>query len=308
MSTTSGFTSASSAGGWPALALLLVTLPAAAQEDPLRFRASLAAARHDNFFQAPEGELERDVDTLTGQVRMDWRLPGQRSEGDDRLYAAIQASSWSGLGDPFSVRVGFAGEHAPHGFDVFAEAILDRPTADFEDEVSVADMLRLNGEYSYRLSRAWELKGLGVLHRQTFEAVPGNDNDLYSLGAAARYRGWGSRISPEVGVATARRDAESDDESFDEDEAWIQLRSAATPRLYLSLRYRLRERDYTVSFPGARNFGRADDRDQWTLSADWRAWERISVNLYYTLEDADSTRPSRSFEAQMLSLGVTAEF
>lgn len=293
---------------WLALLLLLAARPAAGEDDALRFQVSLASATHENFFQAPDGEPERDIDTLTARVRVDWKLPNQRVEGEDRLYAALEASSWSGLEDPFGVRVGVAGERGAHSLDVFLNGIFDRPTVDFEDEVTVADLLRLSGQYSYRLTRSWELKGLAVLHRQTFEAVPANDNDLYSLGAAARYRGWGSRLSPEVGLARARRDAESESESFDEDEVWIQLRSAATPRVYLSLRYRIRERGYTVNNAASSNFGREDDRDQWTLSADWRAWERIALNLYFATEDADSTRPSRVFETAMLSLGVTARF
>lgn len=91
-------------------------------------------------------------------------------------------------------------------------------------------------------------------------------------------------------------------------ETYDQARSAPTDTVYLSLRYRMRQREYTTGDVASSNFDREDDRNQWTLSADWKMLPGLIWNLYYANETADSSREGRDFDTKVYLLGLTFAF
>jgi hypothetical protein len=60
-----------------------------------------------------------------------------------------------------------------------------------------------------------------------------------------------------------------------------------------------------VADPARDNFGREDDRMDWTVTADYRIFEWLGVNGYYYRQDADSTKASRVFENALGGVGLT---
>jgi hypothetical protein len=106
-------------------------------------------------------------------------------------------------------------------------------------------------------------------------------------------------------VVLGERDAEDPGEDHDQRDLFVKLRSAPSPALYLTLRYRHRTRDFDAPDASFTNFGREDDRRQWVATADLRTGERLTWGLYYAFEDADSTLPARRFDASLIALGAT---
>ena len=295
---------------------VLLSLPATARAqdgedggllgDRLELEARLFAASFDNFFQAPPGAPEDDVTTTRAEARLYGRLT---EDGPWRLYGQAAYTFYEGdLDDATEVGVGIEREDRRQRFDLFLQRQQDRPSFDVGDEFERVDVDRLAVEYSYRLTRDWELTGLGVYEDQSFEFTPGRDNEFPMLGGAVRYRGWGYDLSPEVGIELGERDAVDPNEDHDQTDLWLKLRSAPTRRLYLSFRYRYRTRDYDVDLPGASNFGREDDRQQWTLAANLRIVHPFSVDVYYAYEDAESTKASRNFTTSLIGVGLKAEY
>lgn len=304
----------------PLLPLLLVGLllalsaPARGQEgeegglpgDRLELEARLFAASSDNFFQAPPGAPEDDVTTTRAEARLYGRWT---EDGPWRLYGQAAYTSYEGdLDEATEVGVGLLREDRTRRFDLFLQRQQDRPSFDVGDEFDRVDVDRLAVEYSHRLNRDWELTGLGVYEDQSFEFTRSRDNEFPMLGGAVRYRGWGYDLSPEVGLELGERDAVDPNEDHDQTDLWLKLRSAPTGRLYLSFRYRYRTRDYDIDLPGASNFGREDDRQQWTLAANVRIVHPLSVDFYYAYEDAESTKASRNFTTSLIGVGLKAEY
>jgi len=286
--------------------------PAAAQEesgplgDRFELEARLFGASFDNFFQAPPGEPEDDVTSTRVEARLYGRL---REGGPWKLYGQAAFTSYEGdLDDATELGLGLLHDGRPHRFDLFLQRQQDRPSFDVGDEFDRADVDRLALEYSYRLDSDWELTALGTFEDQTFELTRNRDNEFRVIGGAVRYRGWGYGFSPEVGIELGDRDAVDPNEDHDQTDLWLKLRSAPTRRLYLSLRYRVRTRDYDVGFPGASNFGREDDRQQWTLAANIQAVRHLSVDAYFAYEDAESTKASRNFTTSLLGVGLKVEY
>ncbi|MDX1630537.1 MAG: hypothetical protein R3234_01645 [Thermoanaerobaculia bacterium] len=281
-----------------------LTLAAQAPEEPrLEWQVRLLGFHFDNFFQAPEDLPERDVEAARGEVRGSYRL---RPEGTTSLFATAGFTAYrEGLDDSPVAGIGLESETERREWLLGLEHTRDQPVFDVGDELEQADTLRFEGAWGYRVTEGWEATLLGEWERQDFELTPGKDNDLYSAGGAIRYRGWGYELSPEIGMDVGRRDADDPNEDHDQQDLWLKLRSVPVPPLYVSLRYRLRTREYTVGDPLASNFGREDDRDYWTLNARYRLTDRVALDLYYNYLDADSDKESRIFTTQILGLGVT---
>lgn len=301
-----------------ALGLLLLGLcvgfvePAAAQDasdapgDRYELQARLFGAFYDNFFQAPPGEPEDDV-TAT---RVEARLYGRLQEGGAwKLFGQAAFTSYEGdLDDAKEVGLGLVHDGRPHRFEVLLQRQQDRPSFDVGDEFERVDVDRLALEYSYRVDSDWEVTALGSFEDQSFAFTPRRDNEFPVIGGAVRYRGWGYELSPEVGIELGDRNAVDPNEDHDQTDLWLKLRSAPTPRLYLSLRYRVRTRDYDIDALDASNFGREDDRQQWTLAANIKLVHRLSMDVYYSYEDAESTKASRNFTSSLLGLGLKIEY
>lgn len=286
--------------------------PAAAQGagesrwDRYELQARLFGAFYDNFFQAPPGEPEDDVSATRLEARLYRRL---REGGAWKLYGQAAFTSYDGdLDDATEVGLGLVRDVNPHRFELFLQRQQDRPSFDVGDDFERVDVDRLVLEYSYRVDSDWEVTALGSFEDQTFDLTPRRDNEFPVIGAAVRYRGWGYRLSPEVGIEQGNRDAVDPNEDHDQTDLWLKLRSAPTPRLYLSLRYRMRTRDYDIGLVDASNFRREDDREQWTVAANVKIVRRLSVDVYYSYEDAESTKASRNFTSSLLGLGLKLEY
>lgn len=292
-------------GGASLLAAAPPQKPAAKKPDRFEAHVKLAGLFFDNFFQAPEGSPEEDVlgasveGGLAVQVREESPLKAYL-EADYIIYQDFDPST--------GITAGLRREGKPHAWDVSAQYLKGRPSREVRDEFDRADVLGVSGQYSYRVTEDFEVIGLGEYRHETFELSEDKANDVYNLGAALRYRGFGWRFSPEIGFRLGGRDVVVGDEDFSQREAFVRLRWSPTSALYLTLRYRRRSRDYSVEDPRAANFGREDTRKQLTATADWRHGASLTWNLYYALEDSDSTRPVGVFRTQMLSLGFTIGF
>lgn len=291
------------------VAALVATVRAPAQEGTTdrsepRFTAGLHVQGfwYDNFFQVPAGQPQDEVTATAAAGRVAGRPWADRPF---TLYGSAGLTRFSDdLGDSPSFGAGARWAGRPAAWDLHLELQQDRPVVDVGDALGEADVATLGGEYSHRLTDDWQVSALGELQRQDFSAADGRDNDFRMVGGAVRYRGWGYDFSPEIGAETGERDADDPGEDHDQTDVWVKLRSAPVRDLYLSLRYRLRDREYTVADPAAANFGREDDRSQWSLIADWTVVTPWTLTLYWAYEDADSTKPARVFTTQILAVGV----
>lgn len=286
----------------------LAAAPAPAQPPPWEepvfgSELRLYGFQYDNFFQAPDGEPKEEV-TLT---RVEGRFGVRPSGGSPfELYARGRFDSYSdGLDEAWAVGAGLRFDRDPHEADLYLEHEEDRPVFDVGDEFDRANVVRLAGEYGYRVTEDWQVTGLAELRREAFDQTTGKDNDFVSGGAALRYRGWGYAFSPELGVELGERDADDPNEDHDQRDLWLKIRSIPFDDLYLSLRFRVRDREYTVGDPAASNFGREDDRRDVTLAADYTLLDWLGINGYVAYEDADSTKETRVYEWLLAGVGVT---
>lgn len=291
----------------PLIACILVltagVAPAQETEDRLDVELSLFPMRFDNFFQAPDGAPQEDIDAGRVEARIAYRLLSDRPLA---LTAEAGYTAYGqGLDDSPSVGIGLESQGRPHEWALGAAFRVDQPVFDVGDELEQADILALAGDYGYRLGDDWELHALGEWTHQSFEIIDRKNNDLWGLGGAVRYRGWGYAFSPEIGFLTGERDVDDPTEDHDQQDVWLKVRSIPVDPIYLSLRYRVRSRDYETDDLQASNFGREDDRDQWTLAADYRITPRWTANLYVDYLDAESTKESRTFDTTLFGLGVT---
>ena len=119
-----------------------------------------------------------------------------------------------------------------------------------------------------------------------------------AAGAAVRYRGFGPYFSPEIGFVAGQRDVENDAEDHSQNDMYLRVRSAVTPTIYLSGRYRHRIREYDT-------IAREDTRDQWTLAGDWRFHRFLGANVYVAIENADSTNANRAFDTETFGVGLS---
>jgi hypothetical protein len=268
-----------------------------------RFRADLRlnSLFFDNFFQTPEGSPQEDVKALAGELRLVAPL-GETLEG----YTNLNYTDYEDpLESSHGVTAGLRSAGRTHGFDLFGEYLTNRPSGDVGELVEQADIRRVAGEYSYRVTRDWQLIALGDYQQQDFDISQGKDNTFVDFGGSVRYRGFGAAFSPEIGATFGERDADDPDEDHDQRDLFLKIRSAPARWAYLSLRYRHRTRDYSIDDRLASNFGREDTRRQWVATADLRTGNVLTWNLYYSYEDAESTRLEREFTTSLFAAGLT---
>lgn len=276
------------------------------QADRFHSELSFQFLHFGNFFQLTDPAQEEDVNAGQAELRLAMRFsPADPTEG--YLQAGFIEFDGEGLDSSTRGRIGVRRAGAVNDFDVYSDLQRDRPTFDVGNEFARADVDSVHAEYARRLTRAWQVGIEGDHQEQSFDLAPQKDNRFRSAGASVRYRGFGSVFSPEIGVHLGNRDVEDDEEDYDQEEIYLQVRSVPTPRLYLSLRYRDRTRDYEINDPDSRNFGRTEDRSQWALTAEFQSSRRVSWTFYGTWEDVDSSRPGRDFDHSLalLSLNIT---
>lgn len=257
-----------------------------------------------NFFQATEGTPEEDVSALLGEIGASVLL----GNSPLRLYGLANYLSYDdeSLDASPAFRIGLRSEGKPHSFHVYGEQLIDRPSFDVGDEFDKGDITNFVAEYGYRFSD-WQLGLDGEVQKQEYDISTDRDNDFTALGASVRYRGW-RVFSPEIGFKTGERDVDDTRLSYDQDEMYLQIRSAATPKLYLSFRVRQRDREYTTTDAAASHFGREDDRRQYSGSADYSFTDNWILNLYGSVENVDVNLPDRDFDTSLLAAGLTFRF
>lgn len=264
-----------------------------------RFR--LNAAYFDNFFQAAEGLPEANVFAGGMEALFTARLHRDRplqayAHGDYTRYRRFDPST--------GVALGLRSDDRPASFELGVQYHNGRPSREVGDVIGRADDLGAAAELSYRVLGDLQLSALGAFRREWYDLAPQKRNDVFDVGAAARYRGW-TEFSPEVGFRWGRRDVVSDNEDLDQHEWFARVRWTPSPALYLSARYRRRLRDYTGDDPARSNFAREDRRQQWTAGAEVRIGRHWSWGAYYAREESDSTRASGVFTTQMATVGLT---
>lgn len=267
------------------------------------FEIRLDGMLFDNFFQAPDDRESTTVRALRGIGKVEFR-PG--ANGNLSLFAGGGGTIYnSGLDDSTTILGGLQVQAHPHDLSLQIGRESNRPILDVGDELETADVLFVDGEYGYRVTDDWELKGLLGLQSQTFEVTSAKDNTILGVGPAVRYRGFGYGFSPEVGVLFGGRSATDPSEDHSQTDLYVKVRSAPSPDLYLSFRLRRRIRDYSIEDVGERNFGREDRRTQLTGLLVYPTDAPLALTLYYAYQNADSTLPSRTFSTQMVIFGVT---
>ncbi|KAB2957280.1 MAG: DUF560 domain-containing protein [Thermoanaerobaculia bacterium] len=281
---------------------LAQTVPA---ESGLRAELRLNALFHDNLFQAPDSAPQEDVKG----AQVEGRLEGPIGAGGAWTgFARLSYTDYdSGLDPSQTIVLGLRRGSRVHRLEVAAEYANDRPSVDL-DVVDQADVARLTGHYDLRPLDDWQFSLLGSLEQQRYARAAGRDNEFWSAAAALRYRGFGRGFSPEIGYGLGARDVDDPSQSYDQTEAWVRVISEPVEALYLALRYRLRQREYTVADALASNFGREDDRPQWSLTAAYRTGEHLLWNLYWAHESSDSSRAGVDFTTQTLVLGAGWRF
>ena len=256
----------------------------------------------DNFFQLPDTEPQEDVEGLRAEGRLSWR---PRPQWPLEVYGVAGATTYSeDLEETLLLGGGLRWDGLVDLVELDLRYETDRPSFEVGDTFGTADLLQAGGLYSHRIADAWEISALAEHQRLDYAADDGRDSLFRGAGGAVRYRGWGYDLSPEIGVEVGERDADDANEDNDQTDIWLKLRSAPIPPLYLSLRFRHRVRDYSVSDSTASNFRREDDRNQVVLAADWTTSDLVTWTLYYAWEDADSTKPTRVFTTQLLAVGI----
>lgn len=292
-------------GAWlSAVPALAQAKAAAPPPDRLHGYARLSGMVFGNFFEATEGLPEESV--LAGSLGggLTFRL-SERSPLEAQL--AADYVDYDGFAASKGIAAGLRFEGRPHAWDVTVRYLRGRPGREVGDQFDRAHALALSGEYSYRATKDLELIGFAQLRRETYELFAGRATDGPALGAAVRYRGLGRHLSPEIGASVGGRSVSDPGEDFSQREGYVRLRWSPTRSIYVSARYRRRGRRYSIDDVSARNFGRDDTRHQLMVAADWTRGDLI-WNLYYTLEDSNSSLASGNFKTQMLSLGLTLPF
>jgi hypothetical protein len=271
--------------------------PAAA---PFSGHIRLSAVLFDNFFQTPEGEPQDDVPAGSAEARV------QKGFGSDLVaYGELEYTDYQDYRPSGGVVAGLRGEGRPHTFDLQAQVMLGRPSREVRDEFDRADGVAVVGQYGYRIGD-FEPIALGEFRHETYELSPQKTNDVYNVGAALRVRM--GKVSPEVGFRWGRRDVDDDDEDLRQREMYLRLRWAPARPTYVSLRLRRRLREYSIEDGGSTNFGREDTRDQLVASGDFFTTSRFGINVYYSVEDSDSSHDRGEFLTQMLAAGVVVRF
>jgi hypothetical protein len=285
---------------------LCASAPATAQGlFGLDTEVKLTGQLYDNFFQAPDGEPKESVLAFELGLQLSRELSTPRKL---RPYLKLGGIVWEKLENSGLIMAGLNSSGTSHSLDVSARYLLNRPSLDVGDHFDTADILRFTGVYSYRLSRDIQLNGATFFQSQSFEDQTTSDNNLWGIGGSVRYRGFGSIFSPEVGFITGERSAEVANEDHDQTDLYLKVRCAPNRDLYFSARLRYRTRDYSVDDALASNYKREDTRTQLALIGVYRFSQQLALDVYYTYEDADSSKDSRIFTTQLIFVGLAMAF
>ena len=267
---------------------------------PIRSAVELQYYRFGNFFQAREGEPERNVTALGAAYRAAWTRPGNSPD----LYGRLSVLRYSGGASETSYTgtVGLSKYASVHWYDVYVERTENGYAFEIDETRASASIIALSGHYSYGITRDWRVGTDVYLDWTRFDVDTGGlENDYASIGFDVRYRGFGDMIQPRLGYVSGQRDSRNGAENATDRYWFVELRTEPTDNVDLRLRYRDRTRDYE-------NVSRVDDRSQWTLRAMIKQNERISWAATYSTEDIDSSLPGRDFDRSTAYVAVIYGF
>jgi hypothetical protein len=280
----------------------------AQNEQPRMFRSELRLQYHvfGNFFQAPDNAPQEDVNAISTQYRATIR-PWARPLD---LYAHVDFLHYTNLDrdNSYGGRIGAQYNGEVHSFDAYVDRGENRASFDVGDRTAIANITSFGADYSYRITKDWQVAADVSGDQQRFTIETGNESDYNALGASVRYRGFGRMFSPRVGYVTGHLNVANGQDDYDDQYWYLQVISVPMRNLYLSVRYRQRDRDYETSTITSPNFGRHDDRAQWVLSGNYRLTDRLGLSSYFAHETVDSSRPGRDYDANLLLLGLTIGF
>lgn len=266
----------------------------------------LLGLRFDNFFQAPEDVPHQEVNVARAQGSLAARLLPRAplelyAEGAYMAYSdGMEAARQVGGGLRFAGR--------PVAFDLSGGLELDRPSFDVGDGFARMDARTAELEVAVRPVRWWRLLGLGEVSWESFRNIEGRDSRFHIYGGGTRVDISRRVLSVEAGAEWGERRGEAPNEELDQRDLLVQLRSTGVERLYVSLGFRYRTRDYVVEDLGASNLDRVDVRRQWTLSGEFPAGAPVALIGYFAFEDAASTKSSRNYETNLVGLGLSLGF
>lgn len=301
--------------GFTAAAIFFVAAPMSAQprgtSQPGAYRSEMRIQGYyfDNFFHSTRSAEEQDATALGTELRAAFR-PGQRPL---EIFGHVSAVKYDveEASNSFGARIGVSFDDDRHQWVAFLDQAENRPSFEVGNSFARADVTTLAGEYSYRLTEAWEIGAEGAVERQTYDVASDRENLFKAAGANVRYRGFGWRIAPEAGFLISNRDVDNAEESYDSFDKYVQVAYMPTlpgDPLYVSLRYRLRDRTYTIDDRTARNFGREEERGDWTAVADYRVAQNVNWWLYASTETIDSSIPGGNFDVGLVLMGITIGF
>src|SRR5687768_384152 len=232
-----------------------------------------------NFYQATVPALEEDVRGIGVEYRAAYRAWAATD-----VYGHLNLIDYdeSGKQNSYGGRLGATHDGERHDFNVYVDHGENRSTFDIAGITDTGDVTTFVGDYTFRVTDDWQVGAEAAHDRQRFGHTPERENDATSIGANVRYRGLGYKFMPEIGYVTGSRDVVDDTESYDDSYWYLQLVSSPTRRVYLSLTYRDRAREYTTREVSSSKFGVEETRGQWTGSASFRATDRVAYILYYS--------------------------
>lgn len=271
---------------------------------PVRSGAMLrvGGAYYDNFFQTPSERPTRSIGAGTADLRLVHGLGATRRSS---VRARAGLTAFDGLPTSAVAEAGARAASRVQMLDLNAIAFVNSPRFEVGESLERADAIGATLEYGVLVANALQVGLLADVSRERYENVRRNDNTVHDFGGSLRWRGFGSNFSPEVGYLVGRREVENAEESFDQRAFWVQLRTSLRRNLYASARWRRRLREYDTGDVTARNFGREDTRDQLTAGVTLTPRLGPVWDLYYGMENVDSSRPERGFTAHSVSLGAS---
>lgn len=284
----------------------LAAQPLGRQGDlPFRQEVRLQSMLFGNFYQATPPAAEEDVRGLGLEYRAAYR-----AWKDTDVYGHVNFLNFDedGKKNTYGGRVGLTQDGERQDFNVYVDHGENRSTFDIVGATDTGDVTTIGGEYAFRVTDDWQLGAEAEHERQRFGQTRARENDATSVGANVRYRGFGYKFMPEIGYVTGSRDVVDETENYDDSYWYVQLVSSPTRKLYLSLNYRDRAREYTTRDVTSSKFGAEETRGQWTASASYRATDQVAYILYYSTEDTASSRPGRDFNTDFLLLAVSVGF
>ncbi len=273
--------------------------PSPSSPSALELLVKAGASYSGNFFQAPEGEPRESVRAGMGAVKV-----VRPFASGSYIFAEASGTVYSEFDPSYNVLGGFGWSVWPHMIQGYAGYRARTPRFDVADTLGFADLFFLHGSYGVRLVRVIQLEALVDYYNEAHGQRAERDNTFLSLGGALRYRGFGRLFSPELGAGFGNRDVAIDTEDLSERTLWLTVRSSPSSALSLRLRYRNRQREYSVEDAAASNFDREDRRHELALTTALSLRDNLRWTIYYTYQHATSTTASRNFDAHYVQTGL----